>query len=380
MSAKMSPATKTKAVPKTTKTGPKSTKVTEDIKLGHVRLNEDDKKAQPEIYILNPNTEKWVKRDTPNGKKLEKAEKTGEEVPKTITDTQRLILVVETLRDSLNLDDDAIKEALKTIGAELPRGFPAIWGGKQKTARNPDRPKNPSNPYILFTSSIRESTKKANPGMQSKELMSVMSDIWIATSKEDRLEYEEAAAVDLARYEREMVVFETKYPDEARAKSSPNKPTKKTAYHCYCDERREALKLEFQDKNGKEITKLLAEQWDDLKLVKEEVDKYQAMADEANEGFADRVSEYHSSPGSPVKLSKAEQVKANDPENFELNVETGRYVRKEKPKSPKSPKSPVKAKAKAKVVPKIAKKVEKVEDEENIPTQEEEDDESMLIE
>jgi hypothetical protein len=333
-------------------------------------MSEDEKKINPEIYILNPNTEKYVKRDTPLGKKLAKAEKTGEEVPKTMTDTERLILVVQTLRDSLNLEDDAIKNALKTIEAELPRSFPAFWGGKHKEDRHPEHPKNPCNSYILFTSAVRESTKNANPGMKSKELMALMSDMWKETSKEDRAEYEAEAAVDKKRYEREMVVFETKYPNEARASTksatSPGKPTKATAYYCFCNEFRDLYKAQNPEMKGTEVTKLLAEKWDIIKKDKTHQEHYQAMADQANEGFEDRVSEYHSSPGSPVKLSKAEQIKANDPENFELNVETGRYVRKEKPKSPKSPKTKAAAKPKAIVKKAVAKVVVEEEDEDLI--------------
>lgn len=58
---------------------------------------------------MNPNTNKYVKRDTPLGKKLVKAEETGEEVPKTMTETERLILVVQTLQDQLEIEDSAIK-------------------------------------------------------------------------------------------------------------------------------------------------------------------------------------------------------------------------------------------------------------------------------
>ena len=40
------------------------------------------------------------------------------------------------------------------------------------------------------------------------------------------------------------------------------------------------------------------------------------------------MKEYESSPG-PKKLSKVEQAKADDPEHYELNKETGRYGLKE---------------------------------------------------
>lgn len=336
-------STKVAKAPKTTAAKPTQAKVVakvsskaSDAKTASVRLSEEDKKADTANYIFNPNTEKYVKRDTPLGKKLVKAEETGEEVPKTMTETERLILVVQTLVDH-GVEDSFVKAALSSIEKELPRGFPVVWGGKQKTVRSPDHPKQPSNAYIFYTKAVRQSIKEANPGLNNTELVSLMAKMWNDTTEEDRAEYNELAAQDKARYDREMEVFEREHPDQARAKSSPGKPTKATAYHKYCETHREDLKAEHPDLDGKAITKLLADQWEEVKKDKDEEAKYQALADEANEGFEDRVIEYHETNGSK-KLSEAEQKKANDPDNYELNPKTGRYVEKEKPK--KEPKEP----------------------------------------
>lgn len=354
MSTKVAKVSKTstkavpaKAVSKVTKA---ETTPVKSAKSSAVRLSEEDKKTDNINYILNPNTDKYVKRDTPLGKKLVKAEENGEEVPKTVTETERLILVVQTLVDQLGLEDSAIKASLKPIGVYLPRGFPVAWGGKQKTARSPDHPKQPSNAYIFFTKAVRQSVVEANPGLSNTEIVSLMAKMWKETAEEDRTEYNDLAAEDKERYETEMKVFEADHPDQARAKSSPGKPTKATAYHKYCEENREAVKLENKDLDGKAVTKLLAEQW--AVVDEDERIKYQTLADEANEGFEERVTEYHEG-NSPKKLSEAEQAKANDPEHYELNSKTGRYVRKEEPKKAASPKVVEKP---AKVVPKVATK------------------------
>jgi hypothetical protein len=302
-----------------------------------IRLSEDDKKTDIVNYILNPNTEKFVKRDTPLGKKLVKAEESGEEFPKTMTETERLILVVQTLQDELDLENSAIKNSLKSIATELPRGFPVIWGGKQKTTRLPDHPKQPSNAYIFFTKAIRQNVVEANPDLSNTEVVSMMAKMWKETKDEDRTEYNQEAAEDKERYEAEMKIFEAEHPDQARAKSSPGKPTKATAYHKYCEENREEVKKENPDMDGKEITSLLAEQWEDVKKDDDEHAKYQKLANDANQGFEERVTEYHETDSSK-KLSEAEQKKKDDPEHYELNSKTGRYVRKEEPKKVASPK------------------------------------------
>lgn len=318
-------------------TGPKSMKAAAkpvSKPMSSPRMTEEEKKADTENYILNPNTGKMVKRDTPQGKKLVETEKTGAEIPKMMTDTQRLILVVQTLRDIVDLDDAVIKAALKTIEEELPRSFPAYWGGKQKEARHADHPKGPSNAYIYYTKAIRPSTKDAHPDLSPKELIALMAKMWKETADEDRAEYEAQAAEDKERYEKEMAMFEKNHPDLARSSTksstSPGKPTKATAYGMFCEANRQMVKDENPELDGKTVTKILAEKWAELKKNHaKQADKYQDEADEANADFEERTKEFYSSPGSPAKLSKVEQAKADDPEHYELNTETGRYMLKE---------------------------------------------------
>ncbi len=332
-STKTAPA---KAVSKVTNTVSK-VEIVKSTKSPTLRLSEDDKKTDSVNYITNPNTGKFVKRDTPLGKKLAKAEETGEEIPKTMTETERIILVVQTLQDQLDLEDSAIKTSLKPIMEELPRGFPVIWGGKQKTARSPDHPIQPNNAYIFFTKAVRQSTAEANPTLKNTEIVSLMAKMWKNTADEDRSEYNDLAAEDKERYETEMKVFETEHPDQARAKSSPGKPTKVTAYHKYCKDNRDTFKEKNSTLNDKAITRLLADKWKEDQKDEEILAKYQALADEANEGFEDRVIDYHENNGHK-KLSETEQKKANDPDNYELNPKTGRFVEKEKLKKVASPK------------------------------------------
>ncbi len=323
MSTKMS--TKAKTVPVSAK--PIS------VKPVSPRLTEEEKRADTKNYIINPHSKKMVKRDSPQGKKLVDAETTGAEIPKTMTETQRLILVVQTLRDIGDLDDAVIKAALKTIEEELPRSFPACWGGKQKEARHADHPKGPSNSYIYYNKAIRPSTKDANPELSPKELITLMAKLWKETPKDDRVEYENQAAADKERYKLEMEAFETAHPDLARSSTkssvSPGKPTKTTAYGMFCEVNRQMVKDENPELEGKMVTKILAEKWAELKKDhSEEVNKYQIEAVEANADFEERTKEFYSSSESPVKLSKIEQAKADDPEHYELKMDTGRHILK----------------------------------------------------
>lgn len=227
MSAKVPKVSKTSTLPAKAVTKVKDSKDSKDsrseaifTKASVVRLSEEDKKADSTNYIYNPNTDKYVKRDTPFGKKLVKAVKNGEEIPKTMTETERLILVVQTLVTNLNLEDSVVKTSLKPIVSDLPRGFPVVWGGKQKAVRLPDHPKQPTNSFIFFTKAVRESVVEANPELSNTQIIALMSKMWKETSEENRAEYNDLAAKDRERYEAEMKTFEAEHPDLVRTNKS----------------------------------------------------------------------------------------------------------------------------------------------------------------
>jgi hypothetical protein len=387
MSSKVSQVTKTstKTTAKTSAVKPvakvdKVDKVKEAVKnvqnvtkvVSVIRLSEEDKRNDPENYIWNPVTEKHNKRSTPQGKTLILAEKTGAPIPKNKTETERIKLVVETLKTELNHTDSEIKTALKSIISELPRGFPVVWGGKQKVVRSADQPKPASNSYIFFIKAVRDDVASANPTLSNTEIVSLMAKMWNATKDEDRIEYELAAANDKKRYEEEMKVFEANNPKLARAKSLPTKPTKVSAYNKYCELNRETIKTDNPDIDGAGVNKILSDNWNETKKDKDELNKYQELADEANADFEERITNYHKSTGFK-NLSATEQKKAMDKEKYEFNPGTGRHVEKAEKAEKKTEKKPVK-KTKA-VNEKVSQDeiLEETEAEEDVEAVEEED-------
>lgn len=337
-------------------------------------LTEEEKRVNPD-YILNPHSKKMVLRTSPTGKKIIEAEKAGVELAKPMTETARLMLFIQTLQDKLCLTDSDIKQALddESVKAEMPRAFPVAWGGK-KSDRHPDHPKQPRNSFIQYSVALNKQVAEANPDLEPKEVQSLLGQMWNQLTNEQKEEYEEMARIDKQRYQNEMEVFEKNHPELARAKSSPgsDKPTKKTAYHMYQEQNKEIFASQNTDLTPKEVLAKLAAAWKEVKKDADELAKYQALADKANEGFKERVSEYIKSPGT-LKLSPAEQAKADDPEHYELNTETGRHVLKsgwkknpdgsftfKDAKSPKTTKAAPKPRAAAK-----AAKPAKVEEPDN---------------
>ena len=366
-----------------------ATKASTATKAVTPRLNDKDKALDPENYIRNPKSEHYVLRKSPTGKKIIEAEENGEEYEMPLTESQRIERIVEVLNEELDLGDTEIKKALgkKEYASLLPRSFPKKWGGKQTEKKDKDAPKGPCNAYIFFTKEVRASTTTAmkldNPKVTNKEIVAGMGQLWQETSPADREEYEAMAIEDKKRYDDEMEVYEAEHPDKARKSTkdanSPKRPTKMTAYHLFCEENRERLAEENEELDGREINALLAKKWEEFKKKQpKKFAKYQALADEANEDFEERLEEFNAemeATGSPKKFTPAEQAKADQPDKYELNVKTGRHVLRKEAKAEAKPKANGKT---TKMAAKKKKPVVEEEDDDEEPVEEkpaEDDDE-----
>jgi len=327
---------------------------------------------------------------------LEKSSKNS----KNFTEIERLILIIETLQEEIDFSDEEIKKALSKLDDKiLPKSFPTRWGGKHKISKDPTRPKPPSNAYIYFTIAVRPSVEKANPELSNTEIVSLMAKMWNETAENDRGEYKAKALEDKNRYEAQMKVYETKNPEKARASTKiHDKQTKATAHRMFCDENRQHLKDENPELDGRDIIKMLGELWNEIKEDSEQFAKYQELADETNKAQFGDTSPSPVSSSSPKKLSASEQAKADQPDKYEFNTETNRYVLKKnitKTKEPESEpeiKANAKANAKAKVTSKIktkeseskpeikAKEVPKPKIQVQVQVDDDDDDDDLLFE
>ena len=64
------------------------------------------------------------------------------------------------------------------------------------------------NPYIIFSAHIRPSVKEENPEASFGEITRIISRRWKAVAVDDRKEWNDKAAEDKLRYEREMSTYD----------------------------------------------------------------------------------------------------------------------------------------------------------------------------
>jgi hypothetical protein len=101
-------------------------------------------------------------------------------------------------------------------------------GKKEKDAskkKDKNAPKRGSSAFIIFGNDIRAKIKQENPDASFGEIGKLISEKWKALSDAEKAPYEEKAAKDRLRYEKEMKSYVP--PSSSSPKKKAKKATKK---------------------------------------------------------------------------------------------------------------------------------------------------------
>ena len=121
-------------------------------------------------------------------------------------------------------------------------------GAKKAVANDENKVKRPTSAYFYYCNDRRESLKKDEPGLSMTDSTKKMSEEWKNLDAKKKKKFEDLAAKDKERYEREKA--------EAPATTKGGKALKKaredlgglkrplSAYFLYQEERRELIKKE----------------------------------------------------------------------------------------------------------------------------------------
>ena len=83
---------------------------------------------------------------------------------------------------------------------------------KKKKKKVPGEPKRPTTAFFFYTSSIRESVKKENPGKSVGDLSKIFGQMWADLSEEDKVPFKNKNLQDKERYVKEMEVWKKNNP------------------------------------------------------------------------------------------------------------------------------------------------------------------------
>lgn len=97
-----------------------------------------------------------------------------------------------------------------------------------KPKKDPNAPKRPLSAYMLFSQDKRAEVKEEKPDVTFGEIGKILGAKWKEADEAERKPYEDKAAAEKARYEKEKAAYDAENPDAAGKKKKPAKKAAKS--------------------------------------------------------------------------------------------------------------------------------------------------------
>jgi structure-specific recognition protein 1 len=147
--------------------------------------------------------------------------------------------------------------------------------GKEK---DPNAPKRPQSSYFLFMNERRPALQKEKPELKFGDLTKQLTEDWKSLSEKDRKKYDDMAAKDKERYEKEMEDAGLK---KEKKEDGPKKP--QSSFFLYSADMRDKYKKSDPDLKFGDVAKKIAEDW--KKADAKTKEKYEKKAKEDRERY-----------------------------------------------------------------------------------------------
>jgi hypothetical protein len=192
--------------------------------------------------------------------------------------------------------------------------------------KDKNAPKRPCSGYILFCNDYREEVRRKNPELKFSELSSYLSGMWKEASEKIRNKYNEKSEKDRERYHQEMKEYVPPKKEETEKKEKKEKKDKPkrnpSGYILYCNSVREKVRKNNPSFGPKEVTKRLAEMWNNLnekdKMVFNEKSKNFVRKDEeSSQDKKSKRKEVDLEPEVKKKDKKKDKKKKEESESEE---------------------------------------------------------------
>ena len=126
----------------------------------------------------------------------------------TVAQQKKVMTQVSKLVSEQLSGKDFTQDEILTLIMESKLKWP-----KPKAKKDPTKPKQGLSAYIMFTSEIREQTKKENPNMPMTELSKVMGAKWKALTADEKVPYVTKSDADKVRAKAEIATWEASNSD-----------------------------------------------------------------------------------------------------------------------------------------------------------------------
>jgi len=183
----------------------------------------------------------------------------------------------------------------------------------RRKRKDPKQPKRALTAYMMFSQTKRAYIKDQNPEVGFGQVGKLLGEAWKALNEEEKLSYNEMAANDKLRYQREIATYKEEHPDSSDEEEKPRKKRKKdpnapkkpcSAFFHFSKRMRPTIKEQHPDASFGQLGKLIGEEW--AKLAPEDKKQYEELAAIDKERYAKENKEY---------LNKKAQEDSSDSES-----------------------------------------------------------------
>ncbi|KAL4226745.1 hypothetical protein ACF0H5_014725 [Mactra antiquata] len=163
-------------------------------------------------------------------------------------------------------------------------------GGKK--AKDPNKPKRATSAYFYYLAQCREEAKKAGRSLSKiAEFTKECSEKWRSLDGRSKKIFEDKAAADKARYDREMQSYGG---GRSRGNKDPNAPKKPlTGYFLFLADFRERHR--GRDTPNKELLKMAGEEWREMNDSQKM--PYEKKSQEEQKKYEVKMAEYRRTGG-----------------------------------------------------------------------------------
>jgi hypothetical protein len=214
---------------------------------------------------------------------------------------------------------------------------------KKSSPKDPNKPKRGRSAYIFFCSDTRAEVKRDLGDVKPQEVMKELGVRWRAmkdSQDDDDLvkveKYNKMAETDKKRAAEEMETYvppttdeiaatKTKKSRKSSSKDSDKPKRARSAYNYYCSTNRARVKEENTDVDAREITRILSNEWKELKDDEDRSDELQRYLDMASDDKVryEKEMETHT-PSEEVKPKIVKKTSKSASDGFKKFCKTNR--------------------------------------------------------
>jgi hypothetical protein len=171
----------------------------------------------------------------------------------------------------------------------------------RRKRKDPHAPKRALTAYMMFSQERRNQLRNEHPDAGFGQVGKLLGEAWAALPEADKQKFNEMAAKDKIRYQKELATYKEEHPESSDDEDRPAKKKKKkkdplapkkpcSAFFHFSKKMRPTIKQQHPDATFGQLGKIIGEQW--AKLGPDERKEFELAAAADKERYANEMKNY----------------------------------------------------------------------------------------